>query len=102
MHLLGRQMKLELIDSNKNLTPLVRIDDWDFNWQGAYAYTDPVTIGANSTVKLTAIYDNSDQNPKNPNYPVRPVGWGEGTNDEMALTFLGVILDNEGLLALLQ
>jgi hypothetical protein len=29
---------------------------------------------------------------------LQPVRWGEGTNDEMCLGFLGVVFDNENLL----
>jgi len=51
-------------------------------------------------VRVTAIYDNSDGNPKNPNNPIVPVGWGERTTDEMCLAFVGVIFDNEAFLPL--
>jgi hypothetical protein len=102
MHLLGTRISVDMTDAQGTLTPMIRIDNWDFNWQGEYQYTQPLTIAANSTIKLTCVYDNSDQNPKNPNNPIIDVGWGEGTNDEMALAFVGVILDNEALAALFQ
>lgn len=102
MHKLGRKTTVNLTDRNNKVTPLIQIDDWDFNWQGAYMYTDPIPFGAGSTIGMTAIYDNSDQNPRNPNSPIVPVGWGEGTNDEMALTLVGIVLDDESLLGLLQ
>jgi hypothetical protein len=99
MHLLGRTTVANLLDGkSKVTTPLVQIDDWDFNWQGAYMYTEPIPFNANSTFNMTAVYDNSDQNPKNPNSPIIPVGWGEGTNDEMCITLLGVIADDENTL----
>jgi hypothetical protein len=102
MHLLGTRISVDMTDAQGTVTPMIRIDNWDFNWQGEYQYTQPLTIAANSTIKLTCVYDNSDQNPKNPNNPIIDVGWGEGTNDEMALAFVGVILDNEALAALFQ
>ena len=51
-------------------------------------------------LNLTSFYDNSDQNPKNPNSPIVPVTWGEGTNDEMCIALIGIVLDNESLLSL--
>ncbi|MCU1261810.1 MAG: Peroxiredoxin [Bryobacterales bacterium] len=101
MHLLGRKTSLDMTDSNGQVTPLIRIDDWDFNWQGSYMYSQAIPFAAGSSLSMTSIYDNSDQNPRNPNSPIIPVGWGEGTNDEMCITLVGVTLDNEALLPFL-
>jgi Copper type II ascorbate-dependent monooxygenase, C-terminal domain len=96
MHNLGRQIKVEVQGlGSATAQPLIRIDDWDFNWQGFYTLAQPAAVAAFSTVKVTAVYDNSDGNPKNPNNPIVPVGWGERTIDEMCLAFIGVIFDNE-------
>ncbi len=101
MHLLGRQIALDLTDPTGKTIPLIHIDDWDFNWQGSYMYSQAISIPGNSVVNLKAFYDNSDQNLKNPNNPIIPVKWGEGTNDEMCIALLGIVLDNESLLNLL-
>jgi hypothetical protein len=101
MHLLGRRIAVNLTDPSGAVTPLIRIDDWDFNWQGSYMFTQPVPFAANSVLNLKAFYDNSDQNPKNPNSPIVDVKWGEGTTDEMCIALVGIILDNEALLNLL-
>ena len=55
-----------------------------------------------STVKLTCTFNNSDTNPRNPNNPLVPVGWGENTTDEMCLAFIGVTLDFEKLIGIPQ
>ena len=101
MHLLGQQIAVNMTDPSGNLTPLVRIDDWDFNWQGSYMYSTPIPIAANSVLNVTSFYDNSDDNPRNPNSPIVPVTWGERTTDEMCIALVGIILDNESLLNLL-
>ena len=101
MHLLGRKIAVNITNPDNSVTPLIRIDDWDFNWQGFYTLDKAVSVAPNSVIRLTTTYDNTDQNPKNPNYPIKPVRWGEGTNDEMCLAFIGIILDNEGLVKLL-
>jgi mono/diheme cytochrome c family protein len=100
MHNLGRQIKVEVEDPGGKKRPLIYIDNWDFNWQGFYVSTDPIDIPSGSTVRVTAVYDNSEGNPKNPNNPIVPVGWGERTVDEMCLAFVGVIFNNESLLPL--
>jgi len=100
MHLLGKRIRLDLKLGDGSSKPLIYIDNWDFNWQGFYTFQEPVVLPAWSSVELSAIFDNSDGNPRNPNNPLKPVGWGEGTNDEMALGFLGVVFDFESLLPL--
>lgn len=98
MHLLGRQIKVEVEDRDKTRRPLIYIDNWDFNWQGFYSFTEPTPVPAFSTIRVSTIYDNSAGNPKNPNNPLIPVGWGERTTDEMCLAFVGLIFDNELIL----
>jgi hypothetical protein len=87
-------------DSKGNVRPMILEDNWDFNWQGSYTYTEPMAVPNGSTVKLTCTFDNSDTNPKNPNNPLVDVTWGERTTDEMCLVFMGVTLDYEKLLPL--
>jgi hypothetical protein len=93
MHLLGRKIKADLIDISGNVTPMIYEDNWDFNWQGAYTYTNAVPIPNYSKVRVTCTFDNTAANPKNPNDPLVTVGWGERTTDEMCLAFVGVTLD---------
>jgi hypothetical protein len=98
MHLLGRKIKVDLHKPDRSEEPMVRIDDWDFNWQNFYMYEKPVKIPSRSSIRLTCSFDNSADNPKNPSNPLKVVGWGEGTEDEMCLAFLGVTFDQENLL----
>ena len=97
MHLLGHTMKVTATMPNGDAQCLVDIEKWDFNWQGMYRYNDPVAFPAFSTLSLTATYDNSADNPRNPNSPPQPVSWGERTTDEMCIAFVGVTLDAENL-----
>lgn len=94
MHLLGKKIKVELTRPNAT-TPecLVNIPEWDFNWQGTYLYNKPIDLTSNTRLQLTCTYDNSTDNPFNPNNPPKPVRWGEETTDEMALAFIGFTLD---------
>jgi len=100
MHLLGTDIKVEAMRGN-TVTPLIWIDKWDFNWQGAYTYEEPVALPALTNLRLTCKYDNSANNPRNPSNPPKLVRWGEGTEDEMCVAFLGVTLNNGALFGLL-
>ncbi|HYI09249.1 MAG TPA: ascorbate-dependent monooxygenase [Thermoanaerobaculia bacterium] len=93
MHLLGRKMTVQMTPPNGIAQCLIDIQDWDFNWQGAYRYKSPIDVPAGSRLSLTAWYDNSTSNPRNPNNPPKPVSWGEETTDEMCLAFLGVTVE---------
>jgi hypothetical protein len=100
MHLLGRQIQMNLIAADKTSKPMIYEDNWDFRWQGYYYYQDAVALKAGSSVEVTCTFDNSDNNPNNPNTTLRDVSWGERTIDEMCVGFLGVTFDNERFLPL--
>jgi hypothetical protein len=93
MHLLGRKMTVMMTMPGGETKCLINIDDWDFNWQGSYQYREPVDIPAGTRLWLSAWYDNSESNPRNPNSPPQEVGWGEQTTDEMCIAFLGVTVE---------
>jgi hypothetical protein len=93
MHLLGKKMNVQVQPPSGPAQCLIDIQDWDFNWQGAYRYKEPISVPVGSQISLTAYYDNSSSNPRNPNDPPKAVSWGEETTDEMCLAFLGITLD---------
>jgi hypothetical protein len=63
--------------------PLIRINDWDFEWQGYYNYRYPVKVPSGYVMKATHVYDNTSSNPNNPNNPPQQVYAGFSTTDEM-------------------
>ena len=91
MHLLGRKISIDVTLADKAKISGIAIDDWDFNWQGAYAYVTPLAVPGGATISLNCNYDNSADNPKNPNNPLVPVTWGERTTDEMCVGFVGLV-----------
>ncbi|GAB4458219.1 MAG: thioredoxin family protein [Armatimonadaceae bacterium] len=95
MHLLGREIEMWVTLPDGQIKPMVKINDWDFRWQDNYSFQKPMQIPKGSKVTLRARYDNSTNNPRNPHNPPQPVKWGEGTNDEMCIGFIGFIADNE-------
>ena len=95
MHLLGREMKVTATYPDGTVRPLILIDDWDFNWQSTYTFAQPIPLPAGTRIDMVATFDNSADNLRQPSHPPRPVSWGEGTTDEMAIVFLGVTVDSE-------
>jgi Flp pilus assembly protein TadD/mono/diheme cytochrome c family protein len=70
---------------------LIRIPDWDVNWQAVYHYTAPVFLPKGSVVSMRFHYDNSDGNPRNPNHPPKRVRGGNQATDEMGHLWLQVL-----------
>jgi hypothetical protein len=76
MHKLGQKARMWIDHADGSQTCLVDYQDYDFNWQRGYRFTDPITVGPGDTVQLTCTWDNpTDQDVK----------WGDGTGDEMCL-----------------
>jgi tetratricopeptide (TPR) repeat protein len=73
---------------------LIRIPNWDPNWQGAYHYKDPVFLPKGTVVSMRYHYDNSSLNPRNPHQPPRRVLSGNQATDEMGHLWLEVLPRN--------
>lgn len=71
---------LEYPDGRKEL--LLSVPNYDFNWQTSYEFVEPVAVPAGSRLHHQTTYDNSKQNPGNPD-PNRAVRWGQQSWDEM-------------------
>lgn len=91
-HWLCKDMKVDAHLPNGDVTHLVWIKDWDFNWQGGYRYQAPVHLPKGTRVEMAYTFDNSDKNTRNPSTPPARVTFGEQTTDEMAVAFLTVLL----------
>lgn len=64
---------------------------FDFNWQLGYEFAKPVVLPKGTRIESIAHYDNSGNNPWNPN-PGIEVRYGPQTTDEMSVSFMGFII----------
>jgi hypothetical protein len=83
MHFIGRSFKALATTPTGETIPLIKIDDWDFNWQTTYQFKNLIKIPAGSRIKVEAKYDNSSENPANPFNPARDIGYGWDSTSEM-------------------
>lgn len=83
MHLLGRAWEVWLERPDGTTENLIKINDWDFNWQGSYFFKKFIVAPKGSKVVAKATYDNTLNNPFNPSNPPLTRYWGERTVDEM-------------------
>jgi mono/diheme cytochrome c family protein len=97
MHWLATRNQLDAILPDGSSTCLLRIDQWDPHWQGMYTLREPLPLPSGTEIHLEAHYDNTDSNLHNPNYPAKPVSYGEEANNEMCIGYLGYTIDNENL-----
>ncbi len=95
-HLLGKSWEIYAIDPEGNRENLLKINSWDFNWQGDYPLPKYVKIDKGSTIHAIATYDNTADNPVNPNVPPKASGWGGKTTDEMYLLGFNYVDYREG------
>lgn len=86
-HLRAKAFKFELLQDDLPPETLLDLPRYDFNWQLQYNYAHPRTLPAGSTIKVTAVFDNSAQNPANPD-PTKEVRWGQQTFHEMLIGYV--------------
>jgi hypothetical protein len=91
-HYLGKEMTVIARPPSGPAITLLRILDWDFNWQGGYQLARPLPLPKGTRLEFEYVYDNSAGNTRNPAKPPVRVKWGEQTTDEMALAFLAIAL----------
>ncbi len=87
MHVRGKAFKFEAISPDGKTETLLDIPRYDFNWQLRYDYAMPRFLPRGTTIKITAVFDNSSGNPANPD-PTKNVRWGQQTYDEMMIGYL--------------
>jgi Tfp pilus assembly protein PilF len=90
-HYLGKVLEAWATLPDGSRRWLIRIPDWDLNWQAVYRYRKPVFLPKGSVVAMRFQYDNSEANPRNPNHPPKLVESGNQSTDEMGHLWLQVL-----------
>jgi hypothetical protein len=81
MHTLGRTLRVEVKAGSVNQC-LVNVDRWNFHWQNAWWYTEPLHFASMDSATIRCGFDTTSRS--------EMVTWGEGTMDEMCLAYLYV------------
>jgi len=87
MHLIGRSIVSYGVTLQNDTIPLIRINDWDFHWQGSYFFQQVQKLPLGTKLHAYATYDNTENNPHQPSFPPQTVTQGESTTDEMMLIY---------------
>ncbi len=93
MHLIGKTCKLWAELPDHSTRPIIKINDWDFNWQSTYHVKERYRLPKGTILHGEWTHDNSADNPANPNHPPREVKNGEDYVNEMAGVLVNVYVD---------
>lgn len=94
LHLRGKAFRYDLVLPDGSKKQLLDVPHYDFNWQLEYRLAEPLAVPAGGQVEITGWYDNSKNNPANPD-PSRTVRWGPQTQDEMLIGFIEYYVPSE-------
>ncbi|MCB1672093.1 MAG: hypothetical protein R3F41_17805 [Gammaproteobacteria bacterium] len=99
LHLRGVAMSMEVFyPETGRREVLSQASNWNAGWNHSHTYEDGYQplLPAGATIILTAWYDNTADNPRNPD-PDQWVGAGQRTTDEMSHAWIAVThLDEDG------
>lgn len=99
MHLLGESISAYVIDNYGVIKPLVKVNKWDFRWQNFYTYEKPYILRKGNRILVEGSFDNTAENPFNPNVPPIMVDGLQGSmksTDEMFQFSLNYLDYQEG------
>lgn len=87
MHVRGKSFEYQVTYPNGESQVLLNVPKYDFNWQLTYDLAEPVRLPKGTEIQAIAHYDNSPNNPSNPD-PKSDVYWGDQTWEEMLAGFV--------------
>jgi Copper type II ascorbate-dependent monooxygenase, C-terminal domain len=88
MHLRGKRFEYNILHADGTVETLLRVN-YHFHWQMSYRLAQPLSLKAGTKLQAVAWYDNSEDNPHNPD-PNKAVTWGGQTYEEMMVGFFDV------------
>jgi hypothetical protein len=92
MHLRGKAFEYMIVGPNGAITTLLKVNNYDFNWQLNYRLAEPRLLPAGTRLLCAGNFDNSANNPRNPD-PSAEVRFGEQSWEEMMIGFFDVAVD---------
>jgi len=81
-HYRGKSSSFEVRYPDGRLETVLSVPNYDFNWQRGYDPVEPLVLPAGSRLIHRTVYDNSAQNPANPD-PHQTIHWGLQSFEEM-------------------
>lgn len=95
-HYLGKKIEAWATRPDGTRVWLLKINDWDINWQAVYDYRHPVAFPKGTTLSMRIVYDNSEANSRNWSHPPKRVRTGPRSEDEMGHVWFQLLPEKEG------
>ncbi|MBX7167794.1 MAG: redoxin domain-containing protein [Pirellulales bacterium] len=89
MHLRGKSFRYTAEYPDGHREVLLDVPRYDFLWQNRYILAEPKRLPAGTRIHCEAGFDNSAENPANPD-PTATVRWGEQSWEEMLIGYFDV------------
>lgn len=83
LHFICKTLEVFAVTPNGDKKPVLFIPQWDYMLQAKYVLKTPVFLPVGSTIFANAVFDNTSDNPVQPNDPVRDVVYDISEHDEM-------------------
>jgi thiol-disulfide isomerase/thioredoxin len=96
MHVRGKKFTYTAKFPDGKEEILLHIPEWDFGWQNGYRFAEPLFVPKGTEIFCEAVYDNSENNPANPD-PSKKVRFGDQTWDEMLIGYFDYYLADQDL-----
>jgi hypothetical protein len=87
MHYRGHDVTYELVGPGGKREILLSVPGYNFNWQLVYRLKEPTYVEKGSQLIVTTHYDNSPNNPANPD-PAQAIRWGDKSEEEMMTSWI--------------
>ena len=87
MHFRGKSMKTEAFYPDGHSELLLNVPKYDFRWQQTFVLKKQLSLPKGTRLFVTAYFDNSVNNPLNPDH-TRTIRWGEPSDEEMMAFWL--------------
>jgi Copper type II ascorbate-dependent monooxygenase, C-terminal domain len=89
MHLRGKSFQFRVVYPGGATETVLDVPHYDFNWQPYYYLDTPKPLPRGTRIEAYATFDNSANNPFNPN-PAATIFWGPQSWDEMMIGWLDI------------
>ena len=94
MHLRGASFEYNIVEPDGKTKTLLRVNPYNFYWQLSYRLANPFPVKAGAKLECVAYFDNSRNNPNNPD-PEEAVRFGPQSYEEMMIGFFDIAVDRE-------
>ncbi|WP_206107735.1 redoxin domain-containing protein [Paludisphaera rhizosphaerae] len=89
MHVRGKDFQYTITKPGGKPEVALSVPAYDFGWQSYYTLKEPMTLPKGTVIDCLAHFDNSADNPANPD-PTKTVRWGQQTFEEMMIGYIDV------------